>query len=75
MSPVGTNHRPRIAVVIATVHRPDDVVRAVESVLACSHPSFEVLVVDQSRTGARQPTSRGTRPMGGSVASPSRSPG
>ncbi len=48
MSPVGTNHRPRIAVVIATVHRPDDVVRAVESVLACSYPSFEVLVVDQS---------------------------
>ena len=51
MSPVGTNHRPRIAVVIATVHRPDDVVRAVESVLASSYPSFEVLVVDQSSDG------------------------
>jgi cellulose synthase/poly-beta-1,6-N-acetylglucosamine synthase-like glycosyltransferase len=50
--PSDISGRLRIAVVIATVHRPDDVVRAVESVLACTYPSFEVLVVDQSSNGA-----------------------
>ncbi len=38
----------RIAVVIATVHRPADVVRAVASALESPFPRFEVIVVDQS---------------------------
>jgi GT2 family glycosyltransferase len=37
-----------IAVVIATVHRPEDIVRAVASTLASHGPRFEVIVVDQS---------------------------
>src|SRR5215831_17025206 len=41
--------RPPISVVICTCDRPDDIGRAVESVLRQQYPTFEVLVVDQSR--------------------------
>jgi GT2 family glycosyltransferase len=38
----------RIAVVLATVHRPADIVRAIASALESPYPDYEVLVVDQS---------------------------
>ncbi len=40
--------RPTIGVVIATVHRPEDIVRAVASTLASVYPRFAIAVVDQS---------------------------
>ena len=46
---------PRISVIIPTRDRPGDVARCVESVLACDHDAFEVIVVDQSERPARVP--------------------
>lgn len=43
MTPAG----PHISVLIPSRGRPLDLQRCVESVLACSHPSFEVIVVEQ----------------------------
>ncbi len=40
---------PEIAVVISTRDRPDQVRRALLSVLACDYPALSVVVVDQSR--------------------------
>ena len=40
---------PPISVAICTCDRPDDIGRAVESVLAQDYPNFDVLVLDQSR--------------------------
>lgn len=45
---------PRLAVALATVHRPEDLARAVASALASDHPSFEVRVVDQSDSDASE---------------------
>jgi glycosyltransferase involved in cell wall biosynthesis len=41
-------HTPSLSAVISTRNRPDFIPAAVESVLANTHPSFELLVVDQS---------------------------
>jgi GT2 family glycosyltransferase len=41
-------------VALATVHRPEDLARAVASALASDHPSFEVRVVDQSAGDASE---------------------
>lgn len=43
------SRRPPISVVICTCDRPDNIGRAVESVLSQDYPVFEVLVVDQSQ--------------------------
>jgi GT2 family glycosyltransferase len=40
---------PEIGVVIATVHRPEDIVQAVGSVLLSSRDRFQVWIVDQSQ--------------------------
>ena len=42
--------KPSISVVIPTKDRPDKVPQAVASVLANEHPSFDLTVIDQSRT-------------------------
>lgn len=39
--------RVEIAILLATVHRPDDLARAVTSALASDHEAFEVVVIDQ----------------------------
>ena len=44
----------RITVAICTRDRPHHIVAAVRSVLAQDHPAFEVLVVDQTRSGATE---------------------
>jgi GT2 family glycosyltransferase len=43
-----TSAPPRVAVVIATVHRPEDVVVALESVLRSTVSNYEVHIIDQS---------------------------
>jgi GT2 family glycosyltransferase len=43
---------PEVSAVICTRNRPDTIRQAVESVLANDHPSFDVVVVDQSTTTA-----------------------
>jgi GT2 family glycosyltransferase len=43
-----TSAPPRIAVIIATVHRPEDVVVALESVLRSTISDYEVHIIDQS---------------------------
>ena len=40
--------RPGITVVIATVHRPDDLIDVLDSVLACTYEHLDVVIVDQS---------------------------
>jgi GT2 family glycosyltransferase len=40
--------RPHIAVVIATTHRPDDLLHVLDSVLACAYERLDVVVVGQS---------------------------
>jgi GT2 family glycosyltransferase len=55
--PVAARRRP-ISVVICTCDRPDDIGRAVESVLGQDYPVFEVLVVDQSRSASTQVVAR-----------------
>ncbi len=45
------NH-PTISVVICTSDRGEQVVNAVESILANDHPAFELIVIDQSRDTA-----------------------
>jgi glycosyltransferase involved in cell wall biosynthesis len=47
-----TNSIPVITAVICTRNRPDSIADAVKSVLANAHPSFELVVVDQSDTDA-----------------------
>ncbi len=44
--------QPEISVVICTRNRADQIGAAVESVLASDHPSFDLIVVDQSTTEA-----------------------
>ncbi len=39
---------PRISVVVATYRRPELLIRAVSSILASDHDSFELIVVDQN---------------------------
>ena len=48
------SRRPPISVVICTCDRPDNIGRAVESVLSQDYPVFEVLVVDQSQGGGTE---------------------
>lgn len=43
-----TSGPPRIAVIIATVHRPEDVVVALESVIRSTISDYEVHIIDQS---------------------------
>lgn len=43
---------PRVAVIIATIHRPDDIVIAIESVLRSRYGDYEVVVVDQTDDGS-----------------------
>jgi len=43
--------RGRIAVLLATIHRPADLARAVSSALASRHDAFEVVVIDQGSDG------------------------
>ena len=42
------NAAPRIAVIVATRNRPDDLARLLDSVLELDHDAFEVVVADQS---------------------------
>jgi glycosyltransferase involved in cell wall biosynthesis len=46
--------KPQLSAVICTINRPELIGAAVESVLANDHPSFELLVVDQSRDAATE---------------------
>ena len=43
---------PRVSVIVATRDRPEALARAVASILACQHPSFELIVVDQGEGDA-----------------------
>ncbi len=42
-----SNAAPRISVIVATRDRPEALRRAIASILACEHHSFELIVVDQ----------------------------
>lgn len=55
MVPPAEVRRPTVTVVVATRERPQLLRRCVTSVLASAHPSFEVLVVDQSEEPADLP--------------------
>jgi hypothetical protein len=39
---------PRVAAIIATIHRPEDIVVALESVLRSTVSNYEVHIIDQS---------------------------
>jgi GT2 family glycosyltransferase len=43
-----TSKTPRVTVVVATVGRPQQLRRCIESILACDYPAFDVLIVDNS---------------------------
>lgn len=65
--PPSAGSRPGITIVIATVHRPDDLLVALDSLLACRYERFDVVVVDHNDTldpPRRDPRLRFHRPPG-----------
>lgn len=52
MGPTQEPLTPAVSVVICTRNRDDKIINAVRSVLANEHPSYELIVVDQSSTDA-----------------------
>ncbi|MFH8715287.1 glycosyltransferase family 2 protein [Streptomyces zaomyceticus] len=47
-APAGTPAPPRTSVVVATRERPEQLARALDSLLAQDHPDFELIVVDNA---------------------------
>ncbi|GHG36249.1 glycosyltransferase family 2 protein [Streptomyces zaomyceticus] len=47
-APAGTPAAPRTSVVVATRERPEQLARALDSLLAQDHPDFELIVVDNA---------------------------
>ncbi|MFG2900424.1 glycosyltransferase family 2 protein [Streptomyces zaomyceticus] len=47
-APAGTPAAPRASVVVATRERPEQLARALDSLLAQDHPDFELIVVDNA---------------------------
>jgi GT2 family glycosyltransferase len=45
---------PRVTVVVATRDRPAELVRCVDSILACDYPDFDVLIVDNAPSSVVQ---------------------
>jgi len=47
--------QPTVAVIIATLNRPANLLRCVDSVLACEYPNFAVIIADQSELNVTPP--------------------
>ncbi|MBO0686191.1 MAG: glycosyltransferase, partial [Candidatus Dormibacteraeota bacterium] len=50
--------RPLISVIVCTRDRPQTLGKTLESLAGQRHPSYEILVVDQSRTDAGERVAR-----------------